>query len=75
MEIPDGTQTGSTFRIRGKGIKHLDGHGQGDEYVMVKVVTPKNLNNKEKELLREFAGLSETKGHRSFCSRIFHWFH
>ena len=75
LEIPDGTQTGSTFRIRGKGIKHLDGHGQGDEYVMVKVVTPKNLNNKEKELLREFAGLSETKGHRSFCSRIFHWFH
>jgi molecular chaperone DnaJ len=75
LEIPDGTQTGETFRIRGKGIKHLDGHGQGDEYVMVKVVTPKNLNNKEKELLREFAGLSETSGRRSLCSRIFHWFH
>jgi molecular chaperone DnaJ len=74
LEIPDGTQTGSTFRIRGKGIKHLDGHGQGDEYVMVKLVTPKNLNNKEKELLREFAGLNETKGHQSLCSRIFHWF-
>jgi len=75
LEIPEGTQTGSTFRIRGKGIKHLDGHGQGDEYVMVKVVTPKNLDNKEKELLREFAGLSKTNGHQSLCSRIFHWFH
>ena len=75
LEIPEGTQTDSTFRIHGKGIKHLDGHGQGDEYVMVNVITPKNLNNKEKELLREFAGLSETNGHRSFFSRIFHWFH
>jgi len=75
LEIPEGTQTGSTFRIRGKGIKHLDGHGQGDEYVLVNIITPQNLNNKEKELLREFAGLSETKGHRSLCSRIFHWFH
>jgi molecular chaperone DnaJ len=75
LEIPEGTQTGSTFRIHSKGIKHLDGRGQGDEYVMVKVITPKNLNNKEKELLTEFAGLSESNGHRSFFSHIFHWFH
>ena len=75
LEIPEGTQTGSTFRITGKGIKHLDGYGKGDEYVIIKVVTPKNLNNKEKELLREFAGLSESNGHQSFFSRIFHWFH
>jgi molecular chaperone DnaJ len=59
LEIPEGTQTGSVFRIESKGIHHLKGPGKGDEYVIVKVLVPTDLSNKEKDLLREFARLRE----------------
>ncbi|MFZ5642236.1 MAG: molecular chaperone DnaJ [Bacillota bacterium] len=59
VKIPEGTQTGAVFRLRGKGIPHLGGHGRGDQHVVVKVVTPVKLSDKQKELLREFARLSE----------------
>ncbi len=59
VEIPEGTQTGSLFRIDGQGIKHLEGHGKGDEYVMVKVMTPTNLTERQKELLRELEAPSK----------------
>lgn len=54
LDIPEETQTGGVFRIENEGIPHLDRRGRGDEYVVVKVVTPTNLSRKEKELLREF---------------------
>jgi len=54
LEIPEGTQTGAVFRIEDEGIPHLDRRGKGDEYVVVKVVTPTNLSRKEKEVIREF---------------------
>ncbi len=57
LKIPEGTQHGTTFRLRGKGIPHLRGGGRGDHYVKVKVKTPTKLSKKEKELLREFARL------------------
>ncbi len=57
LKIPEGTQTGSIFRIKGKGIPHLNGFGRGDQHVRVKVVTPGKLSEKQKELLREFASL------------------
>lgn len=53
--IPEGTQPGSTFRLKNKGIAHLNGYGRGDEYIKVKVVIPKSLNQKQKELLVKFA--------------------
>jgi molecular chaperone DnaJ len=62
LDISEGTQTGAVFRITGEGIPHLDGHGKGDEYVIVKVVTPANLNRHEKELLREFKTLRQKSG-------------
>ena len=52
--IPEGTQTGTTFRLRGKGIPYLNGSGRGDQYVTVNIETPKNLNKEQKELLRKF---------------------
>lgn len=52
--IPEGTQTGSTFRLRGKGIPYLNGSSRGDQFVTVYIVTPKNLSREQKELLREF---------------------
>jgi len=53
--IPEGTQTGTVFRLRGKGIQNLRGSGRGDQFVTVTVVTPKGLNEGQKELLRQFA--------------------
>jgi molecular chaperone DnaJ len=52
--IPEGTQTGTTFRLRGKGIPYLNGSSRGDQYVTVNIETPKNLNKEQKELLRKF---------------------
>ncbi len=52
--VPEGTQSGTVFRLRGKGIPVLNGRGRGDHYVTVKVEVPKNLDKKQKELLRAF---------------------
>lgn len=54
-KIPEGTQTGTIFRLRGKGIPHLNDTGRGDQFVTVEVVTPVNLTSKQKELLKQFA--------------------
>lgn len=64
LEIPQGTQTGTVFRIVNEGIPHLDGSGRGDLYVVVKVVTPQDLSEEEKELLREFDRLRRQKVHK-----------
>lgn len=58
IRIPEGTQHGTEFRLRGKGIPDLKGYGRGDQYVRVKVVTPTKLSERQKQLLREFAVLS-----------------
>ena len=54
LTIPEGTQTGSIFRLRGKGIPYLNGSSRGDQFVTVNIETPKNLNKEQKELLRQF---------------------
>ena len=54
--IPEGTQTGAVFRLRGKGIPYLRGSGRGDQFVTVQVEVPTNLDERQKQLLREFAG-------------------
>lgn len=53
-KIQEGTQSGTVFRLKGKGVPVLNGYGRGDQYVKVVVETPKNLNDKQKQLLREF---------------------
>jgi molecular chaperone DnaJ len=53
--VPEGTQTGTVFRLREKGIPKLRGNSRGDQYVKVVVDTPKKLNEKQKDILREFA--------------------
>ena len=58
MKIPEGTQSGKVFRLRGKGIPVLQGYGRGDELVLIKVETPTNLNKRQRELLEEFARIS-----------------
>ncbi|MDP6484833.1 MAG: DnaJ C-terminal domain-containing protein [Nitrospinota bacterium] len=53
MTVPEGTQSGQTFRLRGKGMPHLKGNGQGDLYVTAHVVVPKDLSDESKALIRE----------------------
>ncbi|MDQ0339614.1 molecular chaperone DnaJ [Caldalkalibacillus uzonensis] len=58
LKIPAGTQSGTYFRIRGKGVPANRGRREGDQHVKVKVVTPTSLTERQKELLREFAAIS-----------------
>ena len=55
LTIPEGTQPGTTFRMRGKGIPYLRGSGRGDQFVTVNIKVPKGLTGSQKELLRQFA--------------------
>lgn len=57
VQVPEGTQTGTAFRLKGKGIPDVHGGPRGDQYVRVKVVTPTRLTDREKELIRELARL------------------
>ena len=53
-DLPEGTQTGTVFRLRGSGVPSANGRGRGDQYVKVNVEIPRNLNHEQKELLRKF---------------------
>ena len=55
LSIPEGTQPGTTFRMRGRGIPSLRGGGRGDQFVSVKLAVPRGLTGSQKELLRQFA--------------------
>ena len=55
LTIPEGTQPGAVFRLRGKGIPSLHGGSRGDQFVSVSVGVPKNLTSAQKEQLRQFA--------------------
>lgn len=55
LTIPEGTQPGSVFRLRGKGIPYLRGSGRGDQYVTVNIAVPKGLSGSQKEALRAYA--------------------
>jgi molecular chaperone DnaJ len=59
IKIPAGTQTGSVFRLRGKGIRNVHGHGHGDLHVQVTVEVPVKLNNEQRAKLTEFANLCD----------------
>lgn len=54
LKIPAGTQTGKTFRLKGKGAPNVRGYGHGDQHIQVRVVTPTRLTDRQKEILREF---------------------
>ncbi len=53
LKIPEGTESGKVFILKGKGVPRLQGYGRGDHLVMVKIKIPKNLNRTQKERLRE----------------------
>ena len=55
LNIPEGTQPGSVFRLKGKGVPYLRANGRGDQFVTVKVAVPKNMSSAQKEALRHYA--------------------
>jgi molecular chaperone DnaJ len=55
LRIPQGTQSGTVFRLKDKGVKSLDGHGAGDQHVRVIVEVPTKLNSEQRKKLEEFA--------------------
>jgi len=61
LKVPEGAQSGTTIRIRGKGVPILNGHGKGDLFVEVRVHTPGKLNKRQRELLQELESLTQVE--------------
>jgi molecular chaperone DnaJ len=55
LKVPEGTQSGKAFKLRGKGVPHLNSHGKGDLIVEVRVQTPSKLSKQQKELMKQLA--------------------
>ena len=68
-KIPEGTQTGTTFRLKRKGIKYLRSEVHGDLYVKIIIETPKKISEKQKSLLREYEALTKSKS-KSFYDKV-----
>ena len=60
LTIPAGVQSGAKFRMKGKGVKNIKGYGKGDQYVTIKVVTPKNLTTEQRDLLQKLNATFKT---------------
>ena len=73
-QIPEGTQSGTSFTLKGRGIPDINTGRKGNLILTVMVETPRNLNSEQKKLLSDFAaslGESNTKGRQGFFSRLF----
>jgi molecular chaperone DnaJ len=73
IEIPDGTQSHTIFRLKGKGIAHVRGSGTGDLYVKVSVKTPEKLSKQQRQLIKELAkaeGKKVDKGGKGLLKKI-----
>ena len=74
LTIPEGTQSGAVLRIRGKGIPAFRGEKRGDEFVTIKVLTPRNLSAKQRKLLLDFeSGGSDSQNNpekKSFFDKL-----
>lgn len=60
LKVPAGTQTGTVFRVKGKGMPKLGGRGRGDLFVAVTLVTPKTLTKEQRKLLEQLADVEDT---------------
>lgn len=72
-EIPAGTQPGTIFRLKGKGVPRVNSYGRGDQYVNVVVDIPKNINQKQREALMAYmaaSGDTEEASKKSFKDKI-----
>ena len=60
LRVGEGTQSGSVFRIKAKGMPVLGGRGRGDQYVAVNIITPSNISREQRRLLEELSKLEES---------------
>ena len=77
LEVPRGTQSGETLRIKGRGMPDIGGRARGDELVEVNVETPRHLTARQEELLREFAEiehLTVSPRRKSFFEKLRDYF-
>ncbi len=70
LTIPEGTESGQVFRMKGHGVPYLGAYGKGDQHVIVKVEIPKKLSRKQREILEEFARESGEKAPNSGKSKL-----
>ena len=63
LKIPAGTESGTVFRLRGKGVASLQGYGAGDQHVRIVVDTPEKLSGKQRDLLRQFGEMLDESNH------------
>lgn len=70
LKIPAGTQTGTRFRLRGKGAPRLRGTGNGDQYVIVKIDVPTKLNRDQKKALESFQEATDGTKRKSFFDKL-----
>ena len=74
FNIPEGTQNGTSFRLKGKGVGRLRGYGRGDQHVKVNVAVPTNLNENQKNLIKQFAqtltSKNEATKEKGFFERV-----
>jgi molecular chaperone DnaJ len=61
LEVPGGTQSGASFRLKGDGVPAVDGRGRGDQYVTIRVRTPKRLSKEQRELFQRLAEIEEAE--------------
>ena len=72
-QVPEGTQPGTVFRLRNKGVPYLNGRGRGEQYVRVILEVPRGLNSKQKEALKTFEGMMTEKNYekrKNFFGKI-----
>lgn len=72
-QVREGTQPGDVFKLKGKGIPRISGHGRGDQYVRMTIEVPKNLSQSQKALLQDFDNGAEDKNYqkrKSFFDKI-----
>ena len=72
-QIHEGTQPGDVFKLKGKGIPHLNGRGRGDQYVRMNIEIPRNLTSKQKKSVSEFDNALTDKNYakqRSFREKL-----
>ncbi len=73
LKIPEGTQNGTSFRLRNEGIDKLRGNGRGDQYVKIEIEVPKHLNGEQKKKLKDFGdslGLDNFQKKKSFMDKL-----
>lgn len=73
LKIPEGTQNGKVFRLKGKGIPNVNGHGRGDQFISIKVEVPRKLSREQRHILQEFSDATGMEAHpegKRFWARV-----